>query len=75
MFNIDFRMPPDVEHHRSESIRKGDWIIFRCPKCPEYEQRLNWRTGEMKSKGTREDVNHSSCYFPAEYWEIFGNTN
>jgi hypothetical protein len=43
---IKFNHSSDAEVHECESHRKGDWIIFRCPLCPDYERRMNWRTGD-----------------------------
>jgi hypothetical protein len=75
MIDINFNSTPDGEHHSCDAIREGDWIIFRCAKCPDYERRMNWRTGEMKTNGAREDVHHSGNYFPHEYADAFANVN
>lgn len=37
------------EFHACTSRRAGDWIIFKCPLCPEYENRFNFQTGERIS--------------------------
>lgn len=39
-------LPQDVHHCSSQ--RDGDWIIWRCAQCANYERRLNWVTGEMR---------------------------
>lgn len=39
-----------AEKHACESHLEGDWIIWTCRNCGDYERRLNWRTGETKSK-------------------------
>jgi len=75
MLKVNFEKPVNGEHHECEAIRRGDWIIFSCPKCPDYERRLNWRTGKMTSKGARADVQHSGMYFPHEFAGAFQNLN
>ncbi len=75
MMKINFGAPQKGEHHSCESIREGDWIIFRCHQCPDYERRFNQITGKMKSKGTKPDVWHSSNYSPPKYPEAFENLN
>ena len=58
----------DTDRHQCESYRDGDWIIFTCPKCLNYERRLNWRTGEMMVKdGEDPYILHAGEYFPTEY--------
>ncbi len=37
------------EYHICQSRCEGDWIIFTCPHCAEYEQRINYRTKERIS--------------------------
>jgi hypothetical protein len=72
---IKFNHSSDTEVHECESHRKGDWIIFRCPLCPDYERRMNWRTGEMNVKNNTADINHTGSYFPYEYLGAFVNVN
>ena len=71
-FNFDHE--EDAEHHICETFRDGDWIIFRCSKCPDYERRLNWRTQEMKVQNSN-TISHIGKYFPEEYREAFENVN
>jgi len=73
--NVDFNPRPDFDQHESQGTRNGDWIIFRCPKCPDYERRLNWRTGETKSRNLSPEINHNGRYFPHEFKEAFTNLN
>lgn len=72
---IKFNNFSDAEQHECESHRDGDWIIFRCPVCQEYERRINWRTGDTKVKDSDPNINHSGSYFPHELTEVFINTN
>lgn len=72
---VKFNTPPDRETHDCESIREGDWIVFTCPKCPDYEQRLNWQTGKIKTKNPTNEFYHTGSYAPMEYWDAFRNVN
>jgi len=38
------------EFHTCESHREGDWLVFTCPHCPDYENRFNLQTGERRSQ-------------------------
>ncbi len=75
MHTINFQASPDDLRHECTSQRHGDWIIFRCPHCDDYERRLNWRTGEMRVRNARTEINHTGRYFPREYKEAFENVN
>lgn len=46
-------------HHQCTTLRDGDWIIWRCHLCPQYERRLNARTGEMKVNRGGSDAQHT----------------
>jgi hypothetical protein len=63
-----------MKHHQCDATRKGDWIIYRCPKC-DYELRENWRTGDMKVSNPTPKIKHSGSYFPIEYQDVYGNLN
>lgn len=75
LIDIDFNRTPDLEHHQCSATRDGEWIIFHCPKCRDYERRLNWRTGETKARNVRATIDHSGRYFPREFKEAFENSN
>lgn len=40
--------------HICTATRQGDWIIYRCPLCPDYERRINLRTDQMTICGKNE---------------------
>lgn len=61
---IEFGDPSDVPEHECDVKREGDWMVFTCPKCPEYERRINGRTHEMSVKKSYALVNHSGTYDP-----------
>ena len=71
----NFEFPEDSEAHECDAFRSSDWIIFRCPKCPDFERRINWRNGKMKVKNDNPQINHRGQYFPVEYKEIYENLN
>lgn len=75
MLNINFDPGEVVEAHECTAHRVGDWIIYRCEQCPEYERRYNWRTGEMKVRHSKKQCLHKGSYFPEEYENAFINTN
>ena len=76
MKTLDLRNHEYAEEHRCESYRDGDWIVFTCPLCLDYERRLNWRTGNMTAKDqTPIHIQHSGEYFPTEYDHAFTCAN
>ena len=74
-FQFDERSDEDL--HICETYRVGDWIVFTCPKCPQYERRVNWRTREMKTRigEGNEHIKHAGSYFPKEYEYAFTQVN
>lgn len=44
--------------HTCKATREGDWAVFVCDLCPDYERRMNTRTGEMTVKGASADIEH-----------------
>ena len=75
MDGINIPFSPDTTNHVCTSQRTGDWIVFRCHQCEDYERRINWRTGEMKVQDTNPDVAHFGSHFPEEYKDAFTSTN
>lgn len=62
---LDPRIPLKFEsvtpdHHKCYVEQEGDWLVFRCPACADYERRIHSKTGEMKSKYDRD--NHVRHY-------------
>lgn len=66
MQEIDFGDVSDSVQHQCEATREEDWVVFRCPQCPDYERRLNWRTGAMQVRNVKADIRHSGAYTPPE---------
>lgn len=64
MKEVGFGPPSGPEHHPCTSTRDGDWIIFRCGRCPDYERRMNWRTGASQVHNPQPDFQHSGHHVP-----------
>ena len=65
---MKFEFESDSENeniHNCECSREGDWLVFTCPECPDYERRMNWKTGEMHLKGGDEMILHRGSFIPA----------
>jgi hypothetical protein len=64
MLNINFEFPPqsNSNSHECEATHLGDWVVYRCPKCSDYERRYNWRTGTMKTTGLKTHIHHWGVY-------------
>ena len=45
MASINFGNPKGK--HKCYSEKKGEWIIFRCPVCEDFERKVHSITGEM----------------------------
>ena len=61
--HLHFDVEPS-QSHICQSSHKGDWIIFTCPKCKGYERRINWQTGEMKTKNGNTPFSHTGQHSP-----------
>lgn len=67
MENLHFNLGnQSANQHVCQSQRDGDWIIFTCSKCPDYERRVNWRTGQMSVTHGLLHVAHIGTHLPAE---------
>lgn len=61
--------------HECESYSDGEWIIFRCPLCEDYERRVNPRTGENVVTNMRAEIHHSGSHISARLKAALDNTN
>jgi hypothetical protein len=66
MQEISFGSSNNVTRHECEAQRDGEWLIFRCPICPDYERRMNWRTGETFARQPYPEIQHSGFHFSHE---------
>lgn len=49
--------------HECASKKIGDWIIYTCPHCPDYQRKQNIKTDEMKVRCDKNNHNlHSGSY-------------
>ncbi|KAA3612183.1 MAG: hypothetical protein DWQ05_19465 [Calditrichaeota bacterium] len=72
---ISIQKNADQNHHPCNSIRHGDWVVFKCPLCPDYERRINWRTKEVSVKGSTPEILHNGEHLPDEYLHALTATN
>jgi hypothetical protein len=52
------------ETHDCTVTRRGNWAVFSCPKCPDYERRINLITGEMKTRKSLNPISHKGMWTP-----------
>lgn len=52
------------EQHPCIGHQEGDWIIFTCPLCLDYERRINWKTSEIKVRKGDSTANHFGSHAP-----------
>ena len=51
--------------HKCYSKKEGEWIVFRCPHCPDFERRIHVDTKEFKSKISPDNMNlHHGFHIP-----------
>lgn len=56
---------PEREYHTCQSRREGDWIVFTCSQCNEYEQRINFKTQERISRPVDDPtIFHQGSFVP-----------
>jgi hypothetical protein len=54
--NVDIKQT--ATHHICSCFIEGEWAVFRCPWCPDYERRVHLQTGEMQVRGLSAVVAH-----------------
>ena len=75
MMNLTVEMTP-TQTHECTGFREGDWMIFKCTICHDYERRLNWRTGRMTTKSDPENpFQHTGSVVPTRFWSFDQNAN
>ena len=63
---FDFSTNP-YNNHECDAVTEGDWVVFRCPICKDYERKINVITGETKVKNLSADVSHSGRHLSSDY--------
>lgn len=57
---------PDA--HTCESRRDGAWVIFTCPHCEEFERRINFETGELRTiPASNPYILHQGSFMPSGF--------
>lgn len=73
---LRFELNQEGEVHTCESRREGDWIIFTCPNCPEYESRINFKTEERISQPIEDPfIFHEGSFVPTGLENLDYNPN
>ena len=62
MKHLDFSDNQNSIVHECTVTREGDWAIFRCPHCPDYERIINLCTGDMKTRAPYNYIRHHGNY-------------
>ena len=57
--HLEFSGLPDNAHRCTSEIN-GDWVVFRCPHCPDYERRISLKTNTLIIKGKNEFTHYGS---------------
>lgn len=62
--------------HSCVVTQEGEWAIFKCPICDDYERRINLITGEMKSNiGITNTILHNGMMMPGGLQPKIYNAN
>jgi hypothetical protein len=73
MHEIDFSPKPGYNNHECDAVTEGDWVVFRCPMCQDYERRINVVTGETRVKNPSSSVSHSGRHLSAQHGALRAN--
>jgi hypothetical protein len=73
MYEIEVGSSNSPEQHKCKASLEGDWIVFKCPICHDYERRINRTTREMKVFNQSSSINHSGMHFSNIQEEMFNN--
>jgi hypothetical protein len=76
MENKTIKFDENELKHSCVATREGDWAIFKCPICEDYERRINLKTGEMKTKiGIENTIMHNGTMVPVGLQPQLYNAN
>lgn len=62
--NINIGFSENDDRHACTAVRLGDWIVFKCEKCPGYERKINWKTGGMVIHRGNSTASHYGMHMP-----------
>jgi hypothetical protein len=65
----------EYDQHECDSFTEGEWVVFRCPICRDYERRINAVTGEMKVKKGGSTARHTGRHFCCSSTESMAQLN
>lgn len=63
---MTLNIPTEKETHQCTSYKEGDWVVFKCPICPQYEHRMNLIDNRMRTKGSSDDIQHTGMFDGSE---------
>ncbi len=58
---LNFDHQHTENRHVCRSIKRGDWIIYQCPKC-DYVMKQHFETGELIIENAKADIHHSGTF-------------
>ena len=62
---FEFSQREAAGRHRCEARREGDWAIFTCPLCNDFERRMNLKTGKMQTRQQEDSfILHEGFFVP-----------
>ena len=73
MHEIEIKLTKEPNNHECYASIEGDWNVFRCPICKDYERRINRRTGEMKVSNPSPVIRHYGFNIPNPRLESWNN--
>ena len=62
--NLQQTISEPADYHHCIGHKEGDWVIFTCLQCRDYERRINWKTGEMTTRSGGSDFLHKGYSAP-----------
>ena len=65
---IRFNINDGQRRHQCATHREGEWVVFTCKRCPDFERRLHLPSGNIKTQ-TGDDpwVLHEGNYLPVGF--------
>lgn len=63
--NLKLEINDGELRHNCQGHQEGDWLVFTCSLCKDYERRINYKTGEMKTRaGENPEMLHIGTFQP-----------
>ena len=62
---FQFNAESPETRHICESRKEGEWVVFVCPHCPDFERRMHLKTGQMKTRPAADPyILHEGVFVP-----------